>query len=83
MIKKLLVVIPAYNEEEKIGEVIQNIPEKIKGVSKIHVLVIDDGSTDKTAKIARSLGAEVLKNHHNMGYGVASVSYTHLTLPTN
>ncbi len=71
MTKKLLVAIPAYNEEEKIGEVIQNIPKKIKGILKIHVLVIDDGSTDKTVKISMDSGAEVLKNHYNMGYGVA------------
>jgi glycosyltransferase involved in cell wall biosynthesis len=71
MAKKLLVAIPAYNEEEKIGEVILNIPRKIKGISKIHVLVIDDGSTDETTKIAAASGAEVIKNHYNMGYGVA------------
>jgi len=71
MIKKLLVAIPAYNEEDKIGEVIQNIPRKISGISKVHVLVIDDGSTDNTAKIAEDLGAEVAKNYFNMGYGVA------------
>lgn len=71
MAKKLLVAIPAYNEEEKIGEVIQNIPVKIKGVSKVHVLVIDDGSIDKTAKIAADSGAEVLKNNRNTGYGAS------------
>jgi len=71
MREKLLVAIPAYNEEQKIGEVIKNIPAKIKGILKIHVLVVDDGSTDKTVKIAQDLGAEVIKNHYNMGYGVA------------
>lgn len=71
MIKKLLVAIPAYNEEEKIGEVIQNIPKKLSGVSEVHVLVIDDGSADNTAKIAGDLGAKVVKNYFNMGYGVA------------
>jgi len=71
MIKKLLVAIPAYNEEEKIGEVIKNIPGKLSGVSEVHVLVIDDGSTDNTAKIAVDLGAKVIKNYFNMGYGVA------------
>ncbi len=69
MVKKLLVAIPAYNEEEKIEEVIQNIPEKLKEVSEIHILVIDDGSTDKTAKIAGDSGAEVIKNYRNMGLG--------------
>jgi len=71
MREKLLVAIPAYNEEQKIGEVIKNIPERIKGISEIHILVVDDGSTDKTVKIAQDLGAEVIKNHYNMGYGVA------------
>lgn len=71
MTKKLLVAIPAYNEEEKIGEVIQNIPDEIEGISKIYILVVDDGSTDKTAKIAADSGAEILKNYINMGYGVS------------
>ena len=71
MTKNLLVIIPAFNEEEKIGEVIRNIPGKIKGISKIHTLVIDDGSTDKTAKIANDLGAKVIKNYFNMGVGAA------------
>ncbi|MBE3114710.1 MAG: glycosyltransferase family 2 protein [Actinobacteria bacterium] len=71
MIKKLLVAIPAYNEEEKIGEVIQNIPGKLSGVSEVHILVIDDGSTDNTAKIAGDLGAVVIKNYFNMGVGSA------------
>jgi glycosyltransferase involved in cell wall biosynthesis len=70
MTVKLLVAIPAYNEEQKIGEVIKNIPAKINGVSEIHVLVIDDGSTDRTVEIAHNLGAEVIKNHYNMGCGV-------------
>ncbi len=71
MVKKLLVIIPAFNEEEKIGEVIQKIPGKIRGISKIQILVIDDGSTDQTARIARGLGAEVIKHHYNMGIGAA------------
>ncbi|MDD5622908.1 MAG: glycosyltransferase family 2 protein [Actinomycetota bacterium] len=71
MIKKLLVAIPAYNEEEKIGKVIRNIPKKLDSVSVVHVLVIDDGSTDNTAKISRDSGAEVIENYFNMGYGAA------------
>jgi glycosyltransferase involved in cell wall biosynthesis len=71
MKKKLLVIIPAFNEEEKIGEVIQNIPGKIKEISKIQILVIDDGSTDQTTRIASGLGAEVIKHHYNMGIGAA------------
>jgi glycosyltransferase involved in cell wall biosynthesis len=71
MAKKLLIAIPAYNEEEKLGEVLQNIPDKIEGISEIHTLVVDDGSTDSTAKIAADSGAEVLKNYINMGYGAS------------
>jgi glycosyltransferase involved in cell wall biosynthesis len=69
--KKLLVIIPAFNEEEKIGEVIQKIPGRIRGVSRVKTLVIDDGSTDKTASIASGLGAEIIKHHYNMGVGTA------------
>jgi glycosyltransferase involved in cell wall biosynthesis len=71
MIKKLLVAIPAYNEEKKIGEVIQNIPGKLDGISEIHILVIDDGSTDNTGKIARDSGVEIIKNSFNMGLGAS------------
>jgi len=80
MAKKLLVAIPAYNEEEKIGEVIQNIPDKIEGISEIHTLVIDDGSTDNTAKIAAEHGAEVLKNYINLGYGASFKKAIHYAI---
>jgi len=71
MAKKLLVIIPAFNEEKKIGEVIQNIPRKIREISEIHTLVVDDGSTDNTASISNDLGARVIKNHYNLGVGAA------------
>jgi len=71
MRKKLLVIIPAFNEEEKIGEVIQKIPRNLKGISKINILVIDDGSIDNTSKIVKDLGAKVIKNYFNMGVGAA------------
>lgn len=71
MAKKLLVVIPAFNEEEKIGEVIQGIPKELSGISETHIVVIDDGSTDNTVEIASSLGAEVIRHYCNMGVGAA------------
>ena len=64
---KLVVTIPAYNEEKLIGKVISEIPSKIKGISKIVVLVIDDGSKDKTAIVAKSKGANVISNKTNKG----------------
>ncbi|MER3468298.1 MAG: glycosyl transferase, partial [Thermoflexus sp.] len=49
----MVVQIPAYNEAETIGAVIQEIPREIPGVSRVTVLVVDDGSTDGTAAAAR------------------------------
>lgn len=67
---RLLVIIPAFNEEEHIGEVIKSIPKKIPGISEIKVVVIDDGSTDNTVKTAEASGAMVIQNYFNMGLGV-------------
>ncbi|HIH09247.1 MAG TPA: glycosyltransferase family 2 protein [Candidatus Diapherotrites archaeon] len=64
---KLVVTIPAFNEEKTIGEVIRGIPAKIPGVGSIEVLVVDDGSTDSTAQRAEKAGARVLVNKANCG----------------
>ena len=64
---KLIITIPAYNEEKTLGSVIKEIPKKIKGISKVEILVIDDGSTDRTAAIAKKLGTVVIKNKENIG----------------
>ena len=64
---KLVVTIPAFNEEKTIGKVIQEIPKKIKGIKKIEVIVIDDGSTDETATVAKKFGAKIIKNKENLG----------------
>lgn len=64
---KLVVTIPALNEENTIGQVIDEIPRRMKGIKKIHILVIDDGSTDRTANIAREKGATVIHNKKNLG----------------
>lgn len=69
--KKLLVLIPALNEEENIGRIISEIPKKIKGIDRIDVLVINDGSTDKTLKIAESHGAKTISHPSNMGLGIS------------
>ena len=69
---KLVVMIPAYNEEETIGRVIGEIPRRIEGVDKIEVLVIDDGSTDTTSKVAEKEGPEkIIRHKANLGLGVA------------
>lgn len=61
-------IIPAYNEEQTIAAVI----ECVKLVEKIHkIIVVSDGSTDKTAEIARECGAEVIELSENVGKGGA------------
>lgn len=67
---KLVVIIPAYNEEETIGKVIAEIPKIINGVDKIDVLVIDDGSEDSTVSIAKERGALIFSHIFNRGLGV-------------
>lgn len=64
----VLVVIPAYNEQGRVGEVIGDVKSALPGVD---VLVVDDGSTDGTAVEAVQAGANVLSLPMNSGYGVA------------
>ena len=67
---KLVVFIPAYNEEETIGKVILDIPKKISGFDQIEVLVINDGSQDRTVEVAMNAGADKIVSHPtNMGIG--------------
>ncbi|HAQ06819.1 MAG TPA: glycosyltransferase family 2 protein [Bacillus bacterium] len=70
--KKVIVFLPAFNEEESIGEVIENIPRKFEGVDLVEVLVIDDGSTDGTVSAARKAGANhIISFKQNRGLGAA------------
>jgi glycosyltransferase involved in cell wall biosynthesis len=64
--RKIIVCIPAYNEEKNIGEILK----KAKKYAK-EVIVYDDGSVDKTAEIATNMGAIVIRNPRNKGYGKA------------
>jgi len=69
---KLIILIPAYNEEENIEKTILSIPRKIFGIDKVEVLVVNDGSTDKTVELAMNAGADKIVSHrHNMGVGAA------------
>ncbi|MBM3281752.1 MAG: glycosyltransferase family 2 protein [Candidatus Diapherotrites archaeon] len=64
---KLVVTIPAYNEESTIVSVINSIPSVIEGVHDIRILVVDDGSSDQTAARATKAGARVVSNAMNRG----------------
>ncbi|WP_374028262.1 glycosyltransferase [Bdellovibrio bacteriovorus] len=67
----LVVAIPCLNESETIATVVRSIPRNIDRVSKVVVLVVDDGSKDNTAQLAREAGAEVVSHGVNKGLGIA------------
>lgn len=69
---KIIITIPAYNEEETIGKVINEIPRRIEGIDRIDVLVINDGSTDNTVEEALKAGADKIVSHKkNLGLGIS------------
>ncbi|MBR2431194.1 glycosyltransferase family 2 protein [bacterium] len=64
---KLVIQIPCYNEEETLLTTLNDLPNQVKGVDSIEVLVINDGSTDNSEKIAKTWGAKVLSIKPNKG----------------
>ena len=66
---KLLVAIPCFNEEKTISKVIGDVPKKIQGISEINILVMDDGSEDASAMVAKECKAEVHSFPKNRGLG--------------
>ena len=71
---KLVIQIPCYNEEHTLPQTVADLPARIEGVDQIEVLVIDDGSTDRTVAVARELGvAHIAQLTRNMGLATAFV----------
>jgi len=65
---KLFVQIPCLNEEETLPLVLTSIPKQIPGIDEIEILVVDDGSTDRTIEVARAHGVTHFVRHtRNMG----------------
>ena len=66
--QRVLVIIPARNEARSVGQVVRGVLRVLPGAT---VLVVDDGSTDRTAVEAKAAGAEVVRLPYNLGIGGA------------
>ncbi len=67
---KVVVQIPCLNEAETLPLVFEKMPRSLPGVDSLEFLVVDDGSTDRTIEVARSLGVHHIVRHtRNMGLG--------------
>jgi len=65
---KLIIQIPCLNEEETLPQTLVDLPRSIPGIDKVEILVIDDGSTDRTVEVARRFGVHhIVENGTNRG----------------
>lgn len=62
---KVVVVLPAYNAERTLGRIFRQIPKRVVD----DILLVDDGSKDKTSEISQKLGIRTIVHPKNMGYG--------------
>ncbi|KPL60862.1 glycosyltransferase family 2 protein [Rossellomorea vietnamensis] len=70
--QKVIVFMPAHNEEESIGDVIKRVPRSFHSSVDVEVLVINDGSTDRTVEVAKRAGADhIITFENNRGLGAA------------
>ena len=77
MVKKILITIPAYNEAKNLGPVLEKIKEVMSNFDyQYEIAVINDGSRDKTAEIARNAGVHVISHPRN--YGLAEAFRTEM-----
>src|SRR5215468_118107 len=65
---KLIIQIPCLNEEETLPATLADLPRQLDGVDEVELLVIDDGSTDRTVAVARELGVDhIVRLTNNKG----------------
>ena len=60
---KLIIQIPCFNEEKFLGKTLSQLPKKIKGITKIETLIINDGSDDNTLSVAKKYGVKHIVSH--------------------
>jgi len=81
---KLIIQIPAFNEEETLPLTLSKLPKRIDGISEIEVLIIDDGSTDNTVEVAKKHGAHhVVSAVQNQGLAKTFLLGLHTCLSKN
>jgi glycosyltransferase involved in cell wall biosynthesis len=68
---KVSIILPAYNEAEVVAQIVKRIRQIYPDPDRVEILVIDDGSTDDTAKVAALAGAHVIQQPYNKGNGAA------------
>jgi glycosyltransferase involved in cell wall biosynthesis len=68
LLKSTAVMIPAYNAEASIEELVNRLH---RSVGDVQIIVVDDGSSDRTSEVAKSIGAVVLRHEKNRGKGAA------------
>ncbi len=66
-----MINIPCYNEEKTLPLVLRELPQRINGIDKIEIQIVDDGSRDKTAYVAQKAGCRVIQHKRNLGLGMA------------
>jgi len=71
---KLIIQIPCLNEEQTLPETLKDLPKSLKGIDKIEILIIDDGSTDRTKEVAKENGVHhILSFTNNKGLAKAFI----------
>ncbi len=71
---RLVLLIPAFNEQRTIGDVVRSLPRSLDQIDEIRTIVINDGSRDATSQLAAEAGATVLTHRMNRGVGVATAT---------
>lgn len=68
----LIIQIPCFNEAETLPRTLADLPKSLPGIARIETLIVDDGSTDGTARVAEDLGVDhVVRLHANRGLATA------------